>query len=359
MIQINAALQTPRETLQFQTILENMIEGILVLNGTGKIVLMNPSFEKMFSIPAERREGQPFSDLLPHQELQDIIKKALRLKRTLSQEMTFLIPDERTFQVHASIISKSKEGELTVIFVFHDITNLRRLERIRKDFVANVSHELRTPLTSIKGFCEALREGALSDPVKSIRFLEIIETNAIRLENILTDLLQVSQLESGTLKLHPGKIEIKPLFDAILILLKPAADYKRQSLIMDIGEKGEILYADSHRIEQVFINLIDNAIKYTPEGGVITVRTAVDREDYFEMIVSDTGIGVPQKAQARIFERFYRVDKGRSREQGGTGLGLSIVKHIVELHEGTIQLESVPGQGSKFIIKIPQNIQTD
>lgn len=356
MIQNNPSLQTPRETLQFQTILENMIEGILVLNGSGKIVLMNPTFEKMFSIPADRREDQLYSDLLPHQDLQDIIRKTFRLKKTLSQEMTFLIPDERTFQVHASIISKSKEEDLTVIFVFHDITNLRRLERIRKDFVANVSHELRTPLTSIKGFCEALRDGALADPVKSIRFLEIIETNAIRLENILTDLLQVSQLESGNLKLHYEKIEIKPLLDSILILLKPAAEFKKQDLNVKIGERGEVLYADSHRIEQVFINLIDNAIKYTPEGGAITIQTSLNEEGQFDIVISDTGIGIPQKSQARIFERFYRVDKGRSREQGGTGLGLSIVKHIVELHEGTIHLESVLNQGSKFVIKIPQNM---
>lgn len=356
MIPNNVILQTPRETLQLQTILENMIEGILVLNGAGGIILMNPTFEKMFSIPLEREKEKLHFDFLPHPELQEVIKKALRLRRTLSQEMTFLIPEERNFQVHVSVISKNREGESTVIFVFHDITNLRRLERIRKDFVANVSHELRTPLTSIKGFCEALREGALSDPVKSIRFLEIIETNAIRLENILTDLLQISQLESGNLKLRYGKIEIKPLLDSILILLKPAAEFKKQSLIVDLGEKGQILNADSHRIEQVFINLIDNAIKYTPEGGTITIKTAATDTGDFEIIVSDTGIGIPAKAQARIFERFFRVDKGRSREQGGTGLGLSIVKHIVELHEGTIHLESGLNLGSKFIIRIPQNV---
>ncbi|MHB8481530.1 MAG: two-component system histidine kinase PnpS [Nitrospiria bacterium] len=356
MTQNNTLLPMSRENGQLQTILENMIEGILVLNGAGKIILMNPSFEKMFSIPKERREDPLYSDLLTHQELQDVIKKALRFKKTLSQEITFLIPDERVFQVHASIISKSDHAELTVIFVFHDITNLRRLERIRKDFVGNVSHELRTPLTSIKGFCEALREGAVTDPVKSIRFLEIIETNAIRLENILTDLLQISQLESGNLKLRYEKIEVKSLLDAILILLKPAADYKRQSLIVDRDEKGKVLYADSHRIEQVFINLIDNAIKYTPEGGQITIKTSMNPGEDFEIIVSDTGIGIPQKDQTRIFERFYRVDKGRSREQGGTGLGLSIVKHIVELHGGNIQIESTPNQGSRFMIKIPQNI---
>lgn len=355
MIQNNPILQTPRETLQLQTILENMIEGILVLNGNGKIILTNPTFEKMFSIPTARPEDQLYFDLIPHPELQEVIKKALRLKKTLSQEMTFLIPEERNFQVHISVISKTKEGESTIILVFHDITNLRRLERIRKDFVANVSHELRTPLTSIKGFCEALRDGALVDPAKSIRFLEIIEINAIRLENILTDLLQISQLESGNLKLRYGKIEIKPLLDSILILLKPAAEHKKQSLIVDLGENGRILHADSHRIEQVFINLIDNAIKYTPEGGTITIKTSVTESGDFEIIISDTGIGIPLKAQGRIFERFFRVDKGRSREQGGTGLGLSIVKHIVELHEGTIHLESGLNQGSKFVIKIPQN----
>ena len=354
MIPNNTILQTPGESIQLQTILENMIEGILVLNGSGRILLMNPTFEKMFAVPAERLEGELCFDLLPYPELQEVIKKALRLKRPISEEMTFLLPEERNFQVYVSFISKSRDAESPVIFVFHDISNLRRLERVRKDFVANVSHELRTPLTSIKGFCEALREGALSDPVKSIRFLEIIETNAIRLENILTDLLQISQLESGSLRLKCGRMEIKPLLDSVLVLLKPSADYKKQLLIVDLDDGAKTLFADSHRIEQVFINLIDNAIKYTPEGGTITIKTSINGERQFEIIVWDTGIGIPLKAQPRIFERFFRVDKGRSREQGGTGLGLSIVKHIVELHEGTIHLESGPNQGSKFIVRIPQ-----
>jgi signal transduction histidine kinase len=244
-----------------------------------------------------------------------------------------------------------------------DITALRRLEQVRKDFVANVSHELRTPLTSIKGYVEALLDGAKDNPEEATRFLQIILKQSDRLNLILEDLLQLSQIESGQVQFKREPVSLSALVERLLPLIKPMADKKRQSLTVAIPPDLPSVSGDEDRLVQVLTNLVDNASKYTPEGGTIHVAGSVVRRRtggpaQVELSVTDTGIGIPEADRPRIFERFYRVDKARSREMGGTGLGLSIVKHIVEGHGGKIWVEGNQPVGSRFVLRLPVSSET-
>jgi signal transduction histidine kinase len=239
-----------------------------------------------------------------------------------------------------------------------DITALRRLEQVRKDFVANVSHELRTPLTSIKGYVEALLDGARDNPDEAVRFLQIILRQSDRLNLILEDLLQLSQIESGMVRFRREPVHLGSLIERTLPLIKPLADKKRQSLTVAVPPDLPPVAGDEDRLVQVLTNLLDNAIKYTPEGGAISITGGIaalpaDSPAQAELSIADTGIGIPEADRPRVFERFYRVDKARSREMGGTGLGLSIVKHIVEGHAGRIWVEGVQPTGSRFIVRLP------
>ncbi len=239
-----------------------------------------------------------------------------------------------------------------------DITALRRLEQVRKDFVANVSHELRTPLTSIKGYVEALLDGAKDNPEEAVRFLQIILKQSDRLDLILEDLLQLSQIESGLVRFKREPVHLGALVERTFPLIKPMADKKRQSLAVAVPSDLPPVSGDEDRLVQVLTNLLDNAVKYTPEDGSIIVTgrraaRAVDEPAQVELSVADTGIGIPEADRPRVFERFYRVDKARSRELGGTGLGLSIVKHIVEGHGGRIWMEANQPAGSRFVLRLP------
>ncbi len=235
-----------------------------------------------------------------------------------------------------------------------DITAQRRLEQVRKDFVANVSHELRTPLTSIKGYVEALLDGAKDNPEETTRFLQVILNQSDRLNLILEDLLQLSQIESGLVRFKRDPVDLGAMVERTLPLIKPLADKKRQTLTVALPSDLPPASGDEDRLVQVLTNLLDNAIKYTPEGGAIHVagQPSGDRAQ-IELIVADTGIGIPEADRPRVFERFYRVDKARSRELGGTGLGLSIVKHIVEGHGGRIWVEGNRPTGSRFVLRLP------
>jgi signal transduction histidine kinase len=239
-----------------------------------------------------------------------------------------------------------------------DITALRRLEQVRKDFVANVSHELRTPLTSIKGYVEALLDGAKDNPEEATRFLQIILKQSDRLNLILEDLLQLSQIESGLVRFKREPIHLGALVERTLPLIKPQAEKKRQSIVVDVPADLPPVSGDEDRLLQVLTNLLDNAVKYTPEGGAIRVTgrpaaRAADEPAQVELSVADTGIGIPEADRPRVFERFYRVDKARSREMGGTGLGLSIVRHIVEGHGGKVWAEANQPAGSRFVLRLP------
>lgn len=334
---------------RLQAILSGMVEGVLVLDRDSKILMMNTAVERMFRLGGSSAVGRPLIEVFRHRPLHELVQKALESEAEQSAEIEMLMPEERIFTVQASIAQKDR---VAAVLVFHDVTSLKRLERVRKDFVANVSHELRTPLTSIKGYIEALMDGAKDDPQKCVDFLRIIQRHTDQLNALLVDLLQLSTIESGQYQWQRGSVPIAELIERAVYLLRPMAEKKGQTVSVTPSEGVGPVIGDADQLTQVLINLIDNAIKYTPDGGRITVE-ARRRESAVEIAVSDTGLGIPSKEIPRIFERFYRVDRARSREMGGTGLGLSIVKHIVEAHGGMVAVESEVGKGSRFFVTLP------
>jgi two-component system phosphate regulon sensor histidine kinase PhoR len=334
-------------------ILTGMVEGVLVLDRQGHILLTNTAMERMFGLIGAEIHGRPFIEILRHHRLSEVIKRTLETGVNRSDEITMLIPDERVFAVQASTAKEfAGRSSLGAVFVFHDVTALKHLEQVRKDFVANVSHELRTPLASIKGYIEALLDGAKEDPQQCTAFLHILEKHTDRLNNIISDLLPLSQIESGQYQWKREEINIADLLEKASSVLRPLAEKKNQTLIITLPENAGPLIGDFEKLTLAIINLLDNAIKYTPEGGRITLQVGRSSNG-IEITVSDTGLGIPPKDLSRIFERFYRVDRARSRDLGGTGLGLSIVKHIVEAHGGTVAVKSQMEKGATFIVTIP------
>jgi len=357
---------------QLLAILTSMVEGVLVLDYRGTILQVNPALERMFTISGAAARGQAHTAVIRHAALNTLIDQVLDRRQNLGGEIA-LEPSGRTLKVEASVAGGRRANEACAVLVFHDITALRKLETIRKDFVANVSHELRTPLTSIKGYVEALLDGAKDDPDQATRFLNVLLTQSDRLNLILEDLLQLSQIESGLVLFKRDTVHLATLVDRTVASLKPLADKKEHTLTIDIPPNLPPVAGDEGRLLQVLTNLLDNAIKYTPSNGSIRIaaRTLSGRSaagaptsepprfgnepdvDLVELSVTDTGLGIPAADRPRVFERFYRVDKARSRELGGTGLGLAIVKHIVEGHGGQVWVEGNTPTGSRFIIRLP------
>lgn len=242
------------------------------------------------------------------------------------------------------------------IAVFHDISRLKELERIRQDFVANVSHELRTPLTTIKGYAETLLEGAMKEEV-ALQFIQVIKRHTDRLTKIVEDLLTLSKIESKEFQLKMEVLSLRDLIDDVIGFVKEPAEKKKISISRNEIPSFLTLKADRNYLEQVLINLLDNAIKYTPVGGRITISAIENNSEEIQFLVGDNGIGIPREDLHRIFERFYRVDKGRSQELGGTGLGLSIVKHLIQAHGGRVWAESRLGEGSTFHFTLPSPVE--
>lgn len=331
-------------------IFNNMIEGVIVVDKNGRIISINPTIEKIFGVSKKDAEGKMFLEAIRNNDIPEVINAVLRKGQSSSAELALMYPVNKIFEINASPIfdDSNVAGCLVVI---HDITEIRRLETVRSDFIANVSHELKTPLTSIKGFIETLLEGALDDKENNRSFLTIIQEHAQRLNNLVNDLLSLSHLESNEIVLEKEGINIKQQVEGVIMGFK--SQLKKKNIeVKDELPVGLSIKADKNRIEQVFTNLIDNAIKFNKEKGTIKIYSQ-DANGKIKIIVEDSGVGIPKKDIARIFERFYRVDKARSRELGGTGLGLSIVKHIVELHNGSVGAESTEGFGSKFWIVLP------
>src|SRR5690606_21143914 len=266
-------------------------------------------------------------------------------------------PEERTLEVNLVPMLQVEQEWAGLVIVLHDITAIRRLERVRSEFVANVSHELKTPVAAVKGFAETLLAGAMNDETIAKQFLQIIYDESERLNRLIGDILELSKIESKRVPLQFSPVHLNSLFSKTIEMMRTEAEKKSIELEFQAGEE---LYieADEDRLGQIIINLLSNGINYTPEGGKVKVNVISPQGDgegaeRIRIIISDTGIGIPKKDLPRIFERFYRVDKARSRSSGGTGLGLSIVKHLVELHRGTIRVESDLGIGSRFIIELP------
>jgi two-component system phosphate regulon sensor histidine kinase PhoR len=338
--------QISLEKSQLDSVLSSMLEGLLAVDSSGKVLLVNKALGQILNLDSSFY-GRPYYEAIRNPELNQFIQEVLTDPKEKAKEVSFFHPEERDFMVQSALVEQKKKGSISLLFVFHDISELKKTERVRKDFVANVSHELRTPLTSIKGFVEALRDGAINDPEKSLQFLSIIAQHTDRMNKIVTDLLRLSSIESKDFVLKIESLFLKELLDEICSTLKSLSEEKSQTLEINLPSPDLKVLADRHWITQALTNLVDNAVKYTPEKGKIQIE-ARDKGESVEIAVLDNGIGIPQKDLHRIFERFYRVDKGRSRESGGTGLGLSIVKHIIEAHGRKVEVKSQEGRGSEF-----------
>jgi two-component system, OmpR family, phosphate regulon sensor histidine kinase PhoR len=334
---------------QQQVLFNSMLEGLLLLDRHRRIYLANRAFKNLFGLKTELR-GKTVMEALRVHELAALVERVESNSQVFDYELKLPDLSERWLQVNAAAISNSAGEREGTILVFHDLTRLKQLERTREEFVANVSHELRTPLSLIKGYVETLLDGARNDPDVAERFLKIIERNTSRLDLLIQDLLAISALESGRVNLDLQPLSLRPLAEKVLADLKKPADAKGVKLVNHLPEL--TARADVNRLEQVFANLVDNAIKYGRTEGTVTIGGRQAEADKLELFVQDDGPGIPPESLDRIFERFYRVDKARSREQGGTGLGLSIVKHIVQSHGGKVWVKSEPGKGATFFLTL-------
>ena len=337
------------ERNRLDAILRGMGEGLLVTDAAGTVTMVNPAFRALFGLTAEPA-GRPLADVCRHPALIEAFRRVKERGSEQVAEMVLPRPVEIILLAHWVPLL---EGGLPagVVAVFHDITDLKRLERVRRDFVANVSHELRTPVSVIRGYAETLANGTV-DPATATRFVSTIQAHAERLANLIGDLLTLSELESRGASFSLTPLSLSELIGHCCHLLDPQAANRQITISADNLPPLTVL-ADRQRLEQVLVNLLDNAVKYTPAGGRVTVAAEADG-DMVKISVRDDGPGIPLHEQTRIFERFYRLDAGRSRDQGGTGLGLAIVKHIVQLHGGTVWVESVPGQGACFTFTLRQ-----
>jgi two-component system, OmpR family, phosphate regulon sensor histidine kinase PhoR len=335
---------------QQQVLFNSMLEGLLLLDRHRKIYLANRNFKNLFGLKTELR-GKTVMEALRFHELDELVKRVEAEQQVFNYELKLPELSERWLQVNAAVITNSAGEREGTILVFHDLTRLKQLERTREEFVANVSHELRTPLSLIKGYVETLLDGARSNPEVAERFLKIIERNTQRLDLLIQDLLTISALESERIKLNLQPVELRPLVEKVLTDLKARAENKNVEIANELPEF--TASADANRIDQVLANLVDNAIKYGRAQGHVTVGGKKLDDGKIEIFVKDDGPGIPLESLDRVFERFYRVDKARSRDQGGTGLGLSIVKHIAQAHGGEVWVKSEPGKGATFFFTLP------
>ncbi len=336
-----------------QAILSSMTEAVVAVDNNKIIIMANDAAVDLFNMQPDC-VGRVIEQAVRNSELHSIVDLMLMEKSAILNKEITIFKDTRQIilQTYATLLTGGDE-QLGVLVVLNNVTQLKKLENIRKEFVANVSHELKTPITSIKGFVETLRDGAINDAENALKFLEIISRQTQRLESIIEDLLALSrieQLEDGS-RLELERQSVRPILSGAIAICRKKADDKSISINMRC-DKDNPLAVNRNLLEQAVVNLIDNAIKYSENGAAIDVAAAVEG-GWAVITVQDNGCGIPQTEFARLFERFYRVDRARSRELGGTGLGLSIVKHIVNAHKGTVTVESKVGLGSTFTIKLP------
>lgn len=339
------------ESQRREAILSSMREGVLAVDEELRVTFCNAAFLRAAGTAAPAPSRTPLVQLARNPGFLSLLRQVLTSGETMRGKLPLAPSSGRSFEIYAKPLDQgAQKGALAIL---HDITELERLERVRKDFVANVSHELRTPLAAIRGYAETLLDGALEDPQHNRRFLEIIRSNAIRLTNIASDLLVLSELEQDRGEQEPAEaVDVQAVVEAALRTVESAARVHGVALVIREAE-GLRVRAQRFRLEQALVNLMDNAVKFSREGGTVRVESMRTEEGMILIRVSDEGIGIPSEDLPRIFERFYRVDKARSREAGGTGLGLSIVKHIAESFGGTVQVESELGKGSSFTLLFP------
>jgi two-component system phosphate regulon sensor histidine kinase PhoR len=336
------------ERAKARAILDGMVEGVIAVDGHEAIVLMNERARAMFGVGAGRGEGKPFLEVIRNADLHEVFRQSRSAvaDAPLAREIRLRHPVPRIVQISAVALRLAGGGEPGVVMVLHDVTALRRLEQVRTEFVANVSHELRTPLTAIQGYLETLLGGALEEPHHARRFLDIAYRHTERLGRLLNDLTDLSNIELGKVTLRLAPVRLDDVVSSVFEIIRPKAEGGRVGLIADVQPADLTVHADHDRLAQILINLVDNAVKYTSENGWVTVRARPIDGTRAEIRVRDTGAGIPAADLPRITERFYRVDKARSRELGGTGLGLAIVKHLVLAHGGELAIDSQEGQGT-------------
>jgi two-component system phosphate regulon sensor histidine kinase PhoR len=339
------------ELARREAILGSMTEGVLAVDDKLQVSFCNESFTRELATPGVF-EGVPLIKVLRDPSLFQLLKHVVESGETLRQRITITARDERTFEVHAApLVGHPARGALAIL---HDITPAERLERTKRDFVANVSHEFRTPLATITGYAETLLNGGLEDKAHRRKFVEIIEANSVRLNNIAADLITLSELEAGRPAAEPTPIPVGEVIQSAINTVEPVARLNRIHVRTGDVTGLEVL-GYRIRFEQALVNLLDNAIKFNKPSGEVCVRAVENSSGQVEISVSDNGIGIPKEDLSRIFERFYRVDKARSRQVAGTGLGLSIVRHAVEQMKGIVTVESELGKGSCFTIVLPRH----
>lgn len=329
-------------------ILDGMQEGVLLIQGDGSVGLVNTSLREMFLLSGDV-VGRPLLMVLRHSVLLELVETVRRRKKAASGEIELGGLKPRRLLVRIAPLAKDLASQLVVVV---DVTELRRLERVRQDFVANVSHELRTPVAAIQSAAETLGDGALGDAVAAPRFLDMIARNSARLRNLIDDLLDLSRIEANEFAVHVATTNLAAAVAQVFAGARAAADRQRVTLASEIAARGETAMTDPRAVEQILGNLVDNAVKYCP-GALVTVTIVPRDGGGVSLRVADTGPGIEPRHIGRIFERFYRVDAGRSRDLGGTGLGLSIVKHLVDALGGTVHVESVVGRGTTFSVELP------
>jgi two-component system, OmpR family, phosphate regulon sensor histidine kinase PhoR len=337
-------------------LIENMGAGLLLIDSRGYINLVNKGYTEIFQVNATDYLDNLYYEAIEHEDVCNLIVEVFRTEQKVSRHLRLPLSIERKyFIVYGVPIIGSNNVWKGVLIVFHDITEIKKLEKMRKDFVANVSHELKTPITSIKGFSETLLDGAMNNKETLEYFLSIILKESDRLQTLIQDLLDFSKIEQHEFKLHIQDLDLVLLLKEVFTLLDGKAEAKEISFELEFNREQFFIQGDFDRLKQVFINLIGNAILYTPPKGQVKV-SLFDQERNARIHVKDSGVGIKKEEIPRIFERFYRVDRARSRESGGTGLGLAIVKHLVEAHHGNIVVRSNVGEGSEFIIDLPKYV---
>ncbi|MGG0175498.1 two-component system histidine kinase PnpS [Gottfriedia acidiceleris] len=339
---------------RLNTLIHNIGSGVVLINSRGHVNLINKTYRETFKIDSRSILGELYYDAFKHKEVIEIVEEIFLKEIKVRKQIILPLSIERKhFEIYGAPIIGINHEWKGIVLVFHDISELKKLEQVRKDFFANVSHELKTPITSIKGFTETLLDGAMENDELCKNFLSIILTESDRMQTLIQDLLDLSKIEQQNFKLDLAEVSAKQVIEDVQQMLTQKAEEKNIDFKLYLNSP-LVVYADALRLKQVIINLVDNAIHYTPAGGKVFI-TASETNDHIVLKVNDTGVGIGKEDISRIFERFYRVDKARSRNSGGTGLGLAIVKHLVEAHKGKIEVESKLGHGTSFIVTLNKN----
>ncbi|HEY8412440.1 MAG TPA: ATP-binding protein [Pyrinomonadaceae bacterium] len=337
----------------FEATMGGMREGLLVVNKDMRVVASNPAAHKLFNASLTKLDSQRLTELTRNPAIYSAFLDGLKGNEVRGVKVETHGPERQVFDLRVVPIGDvNGHGAEGALGVFFDITRTERLELVRQEFLSNVSHELRTPLTAIMAFVETLESGAKEDPESCQRFLSIIRKNASRMHGLIDDILELTSIEGGNIQLRAAPVDLHELVNDVSASLTTQAQSRNITLHNNVAE-GVSVYADSRRLEQMLTNLVDNGIKFSHENGVVSISYESGARD--QILVTDHGDGIPAQHLERLFERFYRVDRARSREMGGTGLGLAIVKHLALLHGGEVTVESELGKGSTFILHLPKN----